>query len=617
MERVSVITSQVGDALDYAHAQGVIHRDVKPSNILVDPRGNCMLTDFGIGKILMGSSQLTRTGEIFGTPAYMSPEQGLGKDLDGRSDVYALGVIVYEMLTGRQPFRAETPMAVIVKHINDPLPLPQDVNPKIPETIQNVVLKALAKERDYRYSTAGELVASINAAMTMEKVDHPLPTVQISEDVVSIPPTEKIPQTRPQKAAPRHQNLPWILMGIAAFVVIGVLLVLGYFGMKNHFRSDSLAGEPTKPATPIKTEQVTLQLETETAQPRATDPETPAVVYEFHPNQAAYVFNKEGLEPITAAIQWTENPTIVDRHQAELIAGQKGEFEQVARLSVRGYGHGDQTAWVTVELDIPETADIVLIPVATSLNGTVDETDSESALEIRISNPDTGEESWTYALYLYETALGVPYTYAFADASPFRNQKAYLMIRLRQIDVCAGTQCTHDADFFIGDLYYGLLPDLCTRLFDGSLLLYDYYDDPTPEAVADCALPQSYHFLDIEEGPYNQYGIGESEYPLSFDLPENATLIDFRLYYGYRAKKMIINDQVISPEDLYEAFPIRSGVYHNIAEPSRYSLYNQNTDLLAPYFKTGANHLLFNLYAENTWEESPFDLFMRFKVPVP
>jgi serine/threonine protein kinase len=127
LEQVNRIISQVGDALDYAHTQGLIHRDIKPSNILVDERGNCLLTDFGIAKIFEGTARFTQTGGIIGTPAYMSPEQGKGDKVDARSDIYSLGIVLYEMVTGRVPFDAETPIAIVFKHIQDPLPLARSI----------------------------------------------------------------------------------------------------------------------------------------------------------------------------------------------------------------------------------------------------------------------------------------------------------------------------------------------------------------------------------------------------------------------------------------------------------------------------------------------------------
>jgi serine/threonine protein kinase len=117
------IVSQIGAALDYAHSRGVVHRDVKPSNVLVDPNGSYLLTDFGIAKMVESTAQFTMTGSFVGTPQYASPEQGLGQELDGRSDIYSLGVILYEMETGRQPFEGDTPMAVVVQHVHLELPL--------------------------------------------------------------------------------------------------------------------------------------------------------------------------------------------------------------------------------------------------------------------------------------------------------------------------------------------------------------------------------------------------------------------------------------------------------------------------------------------------------------
>src|SRR3990172_1076957 len=166
------LIGQIAEALDYAHEHGVIHRDVKPSNVLLD-RGNwTLLTDFGVARMVEATQQLTGTGVGVGTPAYMSPEQGQGKKVDRRSDVYSLGVVLYEMLTGRVPFEAETPLAVVWKHANEPLPLPRSIKPEIPEAVERVVLKALAKERGQRFETAMDMGAAIARA---EVVSAPTP----------------------------------------------------------------------------------------------------------------------------------------------------------------------------------------------------------------------------------------------------------------------------------------------------------------------------------------------------------------------------------------------------------------------------------------------------------
>ncbi len=165
LSQVRRIVTQIGDALDYAHSHGLIHRDVKPSNVLLDARGNCLLTDFGIAKIMQSSLRLTPTDGLIGTPAYMSPEQGLGDVLDLRSDVYSLGIILYELTTGRPPYEAETPMAVVIKHIHDPLPAPGALNPELPPSLEQVILKALAKKREDRFASAGEFVQALKAAI--------------------------------------------------------------------------------------------------------------------------------------------------------------------------------------------------------------------------------------------------------------------------------------------------------------------------------------------------------------------------------------------------------------------------------------------------------------------
>src|SRR3972149_3842205 len=156
------IVSDVGSALGYAHEQGVVHRDIKPANILLDRAGRVILTDFGVAKILTGT-KVTVTGTVLGTPAYMSPEQGMGEHGDSRSDIYSLGVVLYELATGRLPFDADTPLAVLLKHVHDPLPLPREVNPSLPEDIERIILKALAKEPADRYATVQEMLADIAA----------------------------------------------------------------------------------------------------------------------------------------------------------------------------------------------------------------------------------------------------------------------------------------------------------------------------------------------------------------------------------------------------------------------------------------------------------------------
>ncbi|NJN44712.1 MAG: serine/threonine protein kinase [Anaerolineae bacterium] len=138
------IVGDVGKSLAYAHSRGVVHRDVKPANIMIDKTNRVVLTDFGLAKITSGP-QFTTTGALVGTPAYMSPEQGVGQQGDARSDLYSLGAVFYQLVTGRFPFIAETPIATVFKHINAPLPWPRTINPDIPEELERILVLLLEK----------------------------------------------------------------------------------------------------------------------------------------------------------------------------------------------------------------------------------------------------------------------------------------------------------------------------------------------------------------------------------------------------------------------------------------------------------------------------------------
>jgi ligand-binding sensor domain-containing protein/tRNA A-37 threonylcarbamoyl transferase component Bud32 len=165
LNEVDRLFTQITDALGYAHEHGVVHRDIKPSNVMIDSRGDAFLTDFGIAKLIESNIQLTASGSITGTPAYMSPEQAQGEKLDQRSDIYALGIVLYEMILGRVPFEAETPLAVILKHITDPLPLPSRLNPNVSPAMERVLLKALAKNKDDRFASCADLLTAWKQAM--------------------------------------------------------------------------------------------------------------------------------------------------------------------------------------------------------------------------------------------------------------------------------------------------------------------------------------------------------------------------------------------------------------------------------------------------------------------
>lgn len=179
LKEVSRIFTALCSAIDYAHSRSMVHRDLKPANVMINQEGQVVLTDFGIARII-GATQYTQTGALSGTPAYMSPEQGQGERGDERSDIYSLGVMLYEMVTGVVPFDGDTPFAVIMKHISEPLPLPTRLNPSIPESIERVILKAMSKNPEDRYQTAGEMARALRDAIGIAPGEEALPLTVIA-----------------------------------------------------------------------------------------------------------------------------------------------------------------------------------------------------------------------------------------------------------------------------------------------------------------------------------------------------------------------------------------------------------------------------------------------------
>jgi len=209
----------IAQALVHAHGQGIIHRDIKPSNILITRTGEPMLSDFGIARIIDSEEtrDLTSTGVGIGTPEYMAPEQGMGQ-ADERSDIYALGIVLYEMVTGRIPFRANTPMAVLLKKSQEPLPRPKEFAPNLPQAVENVLIKALARDPSQRYQTAQEFLIALERLSRDESV-----TVEM--------PREK-----------KNYSM-WILAGIGGLIALAICGI-GLFAIGKLIASDSPPIEP-------------------------------------------------------------------------------------------------------------------------------------------------------------------------------------------------------------------------------------------------------------------------------------------------------------------------------------------------------------------------------------
>ena len=232
------IARQVASALDAAHRQGLIHRDVKPANILINRQGRAKLSDFGIAKL--DDLELTTTGQVLGTPLFMSPEQIRDEDLDGRSDLFSLGVVLYQCLTGEPPFAGETLPSVTHKVMTaDPRPV-RDFSPHVPEELADIVHRLLAKNREERFSNAAELEAALVTAMGAEpssKIDDVsrTTTLGLSHTLPAPPPGQA---TTPQ---PQSGRLPRMLPTIAATLMLAILVLL--VGLRLQSRKPSLPPE--------------------------------------------------------------------------------------------------------------------------------------------------------------------------------------------------------------------------------------------------------------------------------------------------------------------------------------------------------------------------------------
>lgn len=193
LEETVSISGQVADALHYAHNRGLIHRDVKPANVMLNVQGEPILMDFGIVKIV-GGTQHTATGAVMGTARYMSPEQIKGERVDERTDLYSLGVMLFEMASGRAPFEADSAMTVMMMHVNDPVPDLSNLRPDVPLGLKRIINKALAKNQNERFQKAGALAEALRNIGTFEQTAAADPTVVETPEQVQRPATADDPK---------------------------------------------------------------------------------------------------------------------------------------------------------------------------------------------------------------------------------------------------------------------------------------------------------------------------------------------------------------------------------------------------------------------------------------
>lgn len=268
---IVVVIQQLAAALDAAHAAGIIHRDLKPSNALYNAEGALVLTDFGIAKSMAPDATKTQTGIILGTPTYVSPEQARGEALTPASDIYALGVVLYELISGQPPFDSDTPLGIVLKHLHEPPPPIQPLRASVTPAVEAVVLRALAKNPEERYRTASELAQALDTAWPEPTQAHPpgtlhsMPTVawQPPNPAGAAPTAEPIdaarsaapggpaavaPSAHPPPPQPRRRFLPFLALLLGGLLFAGALLA---------WRSDGVSAPALTAPTLSAPEQAT------------------------------------------------------------------------------------------------------------------------------------------------------------------------------------------------------------------------------------------------------------------------------------------------------------------------------------------------------------------------
>jgi serine/threonine protein kinase len=234
---------EIGRALQAAHAERLVHRDVKPQNVLIDPEGRAKVTDFGITRSLDDAEGLTATGRVLGTTDYVSPEQALGEVVTEQSDIYSLGIVLFEMLVGRVPFRAESQVGVAMKHVREPMPDVQRLRPEMSAALAAVVERSTAKEKKNRYLTVAEMLVDLEQALAIEVARSGHPTGEATSVIRALP-------RRSAEIMPARWRNPRLWAATLALLALGAALVVVGILMNAEEDKKPVAGKPAPAAPP-------------------------------------------------------------------------------------------------------------------------------------------------------------------------------------------------------------------------------------------------------------------------------------------------------------------------------------------------------------------------------
>ncbi len=347
------IASKICDALDHAHQNHIIHRDIKPHNILIGKNGQVKVTDFGIARAVT-SATITHTGAVLGSVHYFSPEQARGGVTAEKSDIYSLGIVLYEMVTGQLPFSGDSPISVALKHLQEPLPEPREINPEIPQSVENVILRALMKDPFMRYASAEEMLHDLETCLSPERLNEPKVAVPTDDEETRVLPAitpemlEQVKQERhfPQRARaaaaaeeedeeedpPRSpaNRKKWLIRSAvwAGAAVLFVVLVLVGINILN-----GILEVPETDVPPV--EGMTLEQARKTLEAKHL---VPNLVEENNEAEQGTVFRQDPSPPMrvkensTVTLYVSKGPAEVpmdklvglDRDQAESLLKQKG-----------------------------------------------------------------------------------------------------------------------------------------------------------------------------------------------------------------------------------------------------------------------------------------------------
>ena len=365
-EDLNNIIVAVGAALAYAHKMGILHRDIKPSNVLLTPDGSIYLADFGLARIASAGESTLSGDMIMGTPQYISPEQAMGKkELDEGTDIYSFGVMLYEMVVGQVPFSADTPFSIIHDHIYTPLPMPRKINPDVPESVERVLLKALAKERADRYPNIAALIHAFQEAWREAGVPMKGTTISMSAKEVTAkasPAAASKQEAAPaaektiagKQVKPKKKTSPWMIASAVGMLLLCCLFLVLASNRQKVFRGNRQPTETpaavlteapaTNTAAPIEPKATLPHPSTEAHPPTPSEPTpSPAVLealklVEEHPRDPA--------ANLQLSLAYWDNGQVVPSYQALNTAANLADPMDRAFFLDAAQQYASREAWV-------------------------------------------------------------------------------------------------------------------------------------------------------------------------------------------------------------------------------------------------------------------------------